>query len=219
MAPPRGHIAAALALALGTGAPWPDAPVDWAADGDASSIRILVSKRGVLSGISHGHSFVPGRWVARAHLSYPSLAGTSVEVTVDAASLRDQEPRLGAASHAEVDRTAAGPEVLDAARFPTVRYAAEEVVDVRKAGSGVVEATLRGTLSLHGVDRPLEVQVRARPDDGGIRVTGNGTFLQSEFGMKPYSTALGTIGVDDPVHVEFDLLLRRVGGDQASRSE
>ncbi len=216
---PREHLVLSLALALATGASWPDGAVDWAADADASSIAIVVSRAGVLSGLSHGHRFVPGRWGARAHLAYPSLAGTSVEVTVDTASLHDQEPRLGPASRAEVDRTTAGPEVLDAARFPAVRYAAQEVADVRVSSAGDVEATLRGTLSLHGVDRPLDVRVRARPEGAGIRVSGTATFAQSAFGMKPYSTALGTIGVDDPVHVEFDLLLRRGTGGQAPRSE
>jgi polyisoprenoid-binding protein YceI len=216
---PRGHVAAALALALATGPPWADGAVDWAADADASTIAVVVSRKGVLSGLSHGHRFVPGRWVARAHLAYPSLAGTSVEVMVDTASLHDQEPRLGAASRAEVDRTTAGPEVLDATRFPTVRYAAEEVADVRVSSAGDVEATLRGTLSLHGVDRSLDVRVRARPEGAGIRVNGTATFPQSAFGMKPYTTALGTIGVDDPVHVEFDLLLRRGEGTRASWSE
>ncbi len=216
---PREHLVLALALALATGAPWPDGALDWDADADASTIAVVVSRKGVLSGLSHGHRFVPGRWVARAHLAYPSLAGTSVEVMVDTASLHDQEPRLGAASRAEVDRTTAGPEVLDAARFPTIRYAADEVADVRVSSSGDVEATLRGTLSLHGVDRPLDVRVRARPEGAGIRVNGTATFVQSAFGMKPYSTALGTIGVDDPVHVEFDLLLRRGGEGRASGSE
>lgn len=177
------------------------------ADPAASALAIHVAKSGVLSGVSHEHHFVPQSWQAEARFDPARPAATEVWVVVDAGSLHDREGRLNAASRAEVDRKAAGAEVLDARRFPEVRFRGAEVKDLRVPGPGALEGVLRGELALHGVHRPVEVPFRARVERGGFRVTGSARFLQSDFGIRPYSTALGTIGVDDLVSVEFDLVL------------
>ena len=152
------------------------------ADPAASALAIHVAKSGVLSGVSHEHHFVPQSWQAEARFDPARPAATEVWVVVDAGSLHDREGRLNAASRAEVK-------------------------DLRVPGPGALEGVLRGELALHGVHRPVEVPFRARVERGGFRVTGSARFLQSDFGIRPYSTALGTIGVDDLVSVEFDLVL------------
>ena len=92
-------------------------------------------------------------------------------------------------------------------RYPAIRFRASEVANLKVGADGELDGVLRGELALHGATRPLEVRFRARPAGGGYRATGSARFVQSDFGMKPYSTALGTIGVDDDVAVDFDLVL------------
>ncbi len=215
MAPLLARLGASLVAVLVASAPGSGRAQEWEVDTGASTLRILVSKKGVLSGLVHGHRFEPERWSATASFSLEVPGAVRVEAVVDAASLHDHEQRLNAGSRAEVDRTTAGPAVLDAARFPVIRFDGREVTDRTTVAAGVVELTLRGTLSLHGVEGPVDVRLRVSREGARVRAVGSATFLQSSFGMKPYSTALGTIGVDDPVRLELDLVLRPAGAGGA----
>jgi polyisoprenoid-binding protein YceI len=57
------------------------------------------------------------------------------------------------------------------------------------------------------VTRPLDVPFHARAEGPGYRVSGSARLRQTDFGITPFSTAGGTIGVDDEIQVEFDLVL------------
>lgn len=193
-------LAAALFFGAGGG-------VTLRADPAASRLAIHVARSGLLSGASHEHRFVPQSWQAEARFDAADPGAVEVSVEVDAGSLQDQEERLTEASRAAVDRKARGDEVLDARRFPGIRFRAAGASELRPDGAGALEGVLRGELVLHGVRRPLPVRFRARAEGAGLRVTGSARFAQSDFGIRPYRTALGTIGVDDLVTVEFDLRL------------
>lgn len=52
--------------------------------------------------------------------------------------------------------------------------------------------------------------MRASREGAGWRASGTLRFLQSDFGIEPYSGFLGTIAVQDEVQVEFDLFLAPV---------
>jgi len=186
-------------------------------DTSASVLAIHVSRSGLFSGFAHNHRFVPQRWHAEVTFDPARPAELEVVLVVDAGSLHDHESRLADASRAQVDRTTAGPEVLDAGRFPEIRYRASKLAELKVAASGEIAGVLHGELTLHGTRKPLAARFRARPDGPGFRATGSARFAQSDFGMKPYSTALGTIGVDDDVEVEFDLILLPLASAVLSR--
>jgi polyisoprenoid-binding protein YceI len=197
--------AAALAMAAAALAARPDS---FSADASASRIAIRTSKAGLLAGLAHQHLFVPDRWCAEARLDPAHPGDLEIVLEVDAASLHDQEPRLGEAARRHVDQTAAGPEVLDVARHPLVRYRGRgDQVQVDPL-TGSLTGTLAGELELHGQRGPVTVKFEARPEGGAWRVDATVTFAQSRFGIKPYTTALGTIGVDDEVRLESVLLFR-----------
>jgi polyisoprenoid-binding protein YceI len=108
-----------------------------------------------------------------------------------------------------VNAQAAGPEVLDAARFPEIRLAPGPAGEarLRRAADGRLEGDMPGALSLHGRSRSVTVPVQAAREGGAWRVRGSVRFLQSDFGIEPYSGFLGTVGVQDEVEVTFDLFL------------
>jgi polyisoprenoid-binding protein YceI len=181
------------------------------ADASASTFAVLVSKAGLLSGFAHDHRLVPSRWRARARLDPGHPEALEVEVVVEVASLRDTAPRLTAGNRAQVDRETASPAVLDAARHPEIRFRSREAAGLPARAGEVLEGVLRGELALHGATRPLEVAFRAVREGEGYRVKGGARFAQTDFGITPFSSAMGTIGVDDEVRVEFELVLRPDG--------
>jgi hypothetical protein len=62
--------------------------------------------------------------------------------------------------------------------------------------------------TLHGQTRPVDASYRAERDGDGWRVKGKARFRQSDFGMKPFTGAGGTVGVKDEIEVTFTVTLR-----------
>jgi polyisoprenoid-binding protein YceI len=201
---------ALLTLAAGSGGPADAGRERWTADTARSRITIHVFKKGLLSGLAHDHHFVPGNWRATATFEGASPSAAHVEVIVAANSLRDQQPALSEKDREKIDRQAAGPEVLDARRYPEIRFASKSVVvapGTSVAPGGGLQGTLTGTLSLHGQERPVSVPITATKDGKAWRARGSLNFNQSAFGIHPYSGFGGTIAVRDEVKLEYEIVL------------
>lgn len=183
----------------------------WKAVVARSQLTLHVYKKGLLSGAAHDHLFVPSRWRATAAFDEARPSALRAELVIAAASLRDRQPSLSSGDREKVDRQAAGPDVLDAARYPEIRFTAGGGLDgagaARAAEEGRLEGVLAGTLALHGRERPLSVRVVAKKGGGGWWAHGSARFKQSDFGIEPYSGFLGTIAVQDEVQLDYELFL------------
>jgi polyisoprenoid-binding protein YceI len=63
-----------------------------------------------------------------------------------------------------------------------------------------------GDLTIHGVTRPISLDARVARGDGGVLVaTGETEIKQTDFGIEPFSVALGAIAVADELGVAFEL--------------
>jgi len=178
----------------------------WQLDTAASELTVHVFKAGLFSGFLHDHMFVPGQWKATAKFDPGHLEDFHGEVSVAVASLKDNQQKLSAEDRAKVEGQVIGPEVLDASRFPEIRFVADRLrVSARKTDE--LEGTLSGKLSIHGVTKALDVPVHAwRRVDAQV-VLGKVTFNQSDFGITPLHKAGGAIAVEDRVLVDFALRL------------
>lgn len=193
-----------LALAL-VGWPWLSSGASLEADTSSSRIVVRASKRGLLSAVTHDHEFTPARWGAQVELEPGRPQDVRVELRIDAASLHDRVSRLNQKSRDSVDLETAGPKVLDAQRYPEVRFHGES--STARGEGDDLEGVLHGALTLHGTTLPLDVPFHVRADSTAYRVSGKARFRQTDFGMTPISKAGGTIGVDDEIQVEFELVL------------
>jgi polyisoprenoid-binding protein YceI len=95
---------------------------------------------------------------------------------------------------------------LKATEHPMITYkvASYELATVE----GALQATLTGTLTLGGVEKPLVVVTKAKEEGGMLRVTGTQKLTMTEFGIKPPTLMMNTLKVGNDVTVGFDLLLK-----------
>jgi dipeptidyl aminopeptidase/acylaminoacyl peptidase/polyisoprenoid-binding protein YceI len=128
-------------------------------------------------------------------------AVTGAEVTVDMTRLRtDVEPRDGRMRD----------EGLETARFPTASFRLREPVPLGDvSGARVVELRLPGSLTLHGVTRPLDVPVQARWDGDSIQVAGGTRIRRADFDLEV--PTLAGYRIEDTAVVELELTLVREG--------
>jgi polyisoprenoid-binding protein YceI len=179
-----------LTLALAAQATAAEAPA--VIDAQRSRILVRALKAGLFSAFGHDHE-----------VSAPILRGQvvesepgSVQLEVDARAMTVLDPQLSPEKRAEVQTTMHGPKVLDSERFQVISF-----VSARVEPHGSDHWMVLGDLTLHGITRPLTVEVERR--NGGY--FGKAKFKQTEFGIKPISLAGGTIKVKDEVKIEFEV--------------
>jgi polyisoprenoid-binding protein YceI len=127
----------------------------------------------------------------------------SVTAKVDPASVETHYP---GGDGVDFNAVIAGPEFLDAAKFPEMTF-----VSTKVALTGPDTADVTGDLTLHGVTAPVTLNVRffggyaGHPmDPGGARIgfSAEGTLNRSDFGITYGIPAPGTtLGVSDAVDI------------------
>lgn len=201
-------------------APVPSAPaaprevpgaVRYQVNPQASNVDILVYRGGTLARLGHNH-VMTSKAVTGSVWLHPELAQSGFELSFPVAELivDDADARRAAGTEFPPDipqgdkdgtrRNMLRTEVLDGEHFPLVK-----LQSVRVAGSqSAPQITVRITLK----DVSREIEVPAKVAIEGSRLTAAGEFdiQQTDFGMKPFSVALGAIAVKDQLHIKFALV-------------
>jgi polyisoprenoid-binding protein YceI len=160
-------------------------------DTQRSTITIHVGKAGLFSAAGHEH------WV-----SAPIISGTvgdaQVEFRVDTAKMAVKpDPKVDAKTQAQIQKDMEEM-TLETAKYPTISF---HSTHVEKAGDGW---KVDGTLSLHGVTKPVSVQVTR----SGDAYTGRAAIRQTDFAIKPVSVAGGAVKVKNEVEIEFQIFTK-----------
>jgi polyisoprenoid-binding protein YceI len=179
----------------------------WSIDASRSRLIVHVLPAGLLSSALHAHHFQPDEWSGEVAWDPEHPRNVRMEVRVAASSLRDQQPKLSAKDRAKVEGQTREAGILDSAKFPQILFQASELELERSpsGGNGDFRGTLKGTLTLHGKTLPLGIPIQGKLSGDRFEASATAGFKQSDFGIQPYSTALGTVAVKDEITVEIFL--------------
>jgi len=164
----------------------------------AASCRVLTFREGLLSGFGHDLVFDVTRFDIRIDESR-----READASFDAASLRvvhalrDGVELPNAISDAD-RRTIEDNvrrDVLDANRYPEVRFRSTRLAAVADGFD------VAGRLTLHGTEREILVALRRAGDRHAAEVD----LQQPDFGIQPYSAFLGALKVKPGVVVQLSL--------------
>src|SRR5208282_5555904 len=171
-----------------------------------SRIYVHVFKAG---SFGHEHAVVGRVKEGVIHLGATHDAGhvdadlTSFVADVDyARKLLGLPGETDADTQKKVNANMLGEEVLNVLRFPTARG---DITSARllqqPSANGLPQYLLEGELTLHGVTKKMSVVAEALEQNGWVRLRGHVSLTQSDFGMQPYTTMLGMIGVADQLEL------------------
>ncbi len=93
--------------------------------------------------------------------------------------------------------------VLDAERFPVITLRSVSI-----AGSPT-NPQVMARITIRNASRDVPLQPTVSIETDRLIVRGELDLLQSDFGIKPFSAALGALTVQDRLHVKFDVVARR----------
>ena len=199
-------------------APAPAAPLvstagarHYRVDSAASELHILVYRGGPMAHLGHNHV-----------LSSPSVEGdiylqddvskslVSLALPVDSLVVDDAQARSVEGddfSAAVPDEAREGtrqhlmqPETLDAEHYPMITLQSVAIGGTRHAPQLTMRVTLKG------VARDVDVNATVIEDDHRLTATGEFSILQTDFGITPFSVALGALKVQDGVRIKFKIV-------------
>lgn len=167
-------------------------------DASNAQCHIFTYKEGVLSAIAHDLKIR----VTEFYIEVSDTDG-SIRAEFDPGSLKvvcamvgstERASSLSESDKSKIERTIFN-DVLNARRFPTVRFTSN---DIREAVTGPI---VSGELELHGSTKTIEAVGRRVEDRLELTVT----LMQPDFGIKPYRAMMGTLRIQPRVKVQLSV--------------
>jgi polyisoprenoid-binding protein YceI len=176
-------------------------------DAAASRFTAEVGTAGILSMFGHDHTIAIRDFNGEARLVTEAPERSSLRITIEASSLAEVGKGFS-----EEDRKAIDQDVhdkaLEVAKHPQIVFRSTRVIP-KSAGETEYHLEIRGTLTLHGVTRPVTVPTRVMLQDGVLIARGKFTVRHSDYQIERLSAAGGTIKAEDDIRLSFLLVARK----------
>ena len=188
----------------------------WTLEVSATELVVKVWKTGAGAALAHDHVVRASKFKGTARLDDAGTAESlGLELVVDVLGLVPDEPEQRRRHHLpntpvpesdrlKVQASLQGEEQLDAAKFPTISFVVSKVF---REESGALQCL--GKLTLHGVTKELLFPIAVKTVERRVEGDASVRFKTSEFGVKPYSAALGLIKNKDDVELVLHVVLAR----------
>jgi polyisoprenoid-binding protein YceI len=179
----------------------------FAIDSKASSLQVHVGKTGIASFAGHEHNVVARSIKGEVSADFDDLSRCSVEMMVDAASLAVVAEGEPAGDAPKVEQAMKGPDVLDVAQYPAIRFRSRQVSG-KQLSAGKYELAVTGDLSVHGGTQRITVPIQIEVQGDVLSATGKLVVRQTDFGIEPTSAGGGLVKVENEVTVTFRIAAR-----------
>jgi polyisoprenoid-binding protein YceI len=180
-------------------------------DPQASVLHIFVYRGGTFARLGHNHVMTSKSVTGRVWMR-SEFPASSFELSFPVADLIVDDPDARRAAGAEFPpdipdgdkegtrKNMLRKEVLDAEAYPNVTVKSAAVAGSLQAPKITARITIKNA--------SRDVLVPTNIVANGDRLTASGEFdiVQTDFGMKPFSVALGALEVQDRLHVRFNLV-------------
>lgn len=135
------------------------------------------------------------------NLTFDGSAITTVEVAADLTQLKSDESRRDRALQRQS---------IETNEFPTATFVLTSPVAIAEAPAegSTLNATVEGDLTIHGVTRPVSLQLDGQIADGRLVVVGSTTVQFADFDISP-PEALAVLSVGNSAVIEMQLVFER----------
>jgi polyisoprenoid-binding protein YceI len=192
-----------------------NSPTQYLIDSQKSKIEIQVAREGFFKAFGHDHLVSASRFSGEIRMDQAKLDESSVNLTIDAKSLTVVDPGESEKDRKDVQDTMLGEQVLDVARYPQIQFASSSV-KVVSGKKDLFQLQVEGTLTLHGMKKPVTLPVRLQiGQDNVLSAYAEVSILQSDFGITPIKIAGGTVRVKDRLKLTFHILAGKAPAESA----
>lgn len=186
--------------------------LSYVVDPARSRFEIRAFAMGMLSAFGHNPTIIARGVTGEAWFRAEAPETSSVRLAIDPDSLaiagdvNDKDRR-------EMESTMK-EEVLETSRHREIRFESSGM-RATKLADGMYRMQIAGKMTLHGVERTVEIPCTVVADENLLRANGEFSIRQTDYRIRPVSAAGGTIKLKDELKFRFDLVAprRKEGGD------
>jgi polyisoprenoid-binding protein YceI len=205
----RARLLYAAAIALLVHPPAMDAAATtYRVDPAASRVTIHVGKAGAFSFVAgHTHEVSGPVQSGSIEVDGDDPARSQVRLVIATSELAVSANGEPEGDAPKVQEAMTGDKVLDVAHHPRITFESTAVALKDRNGS-MLNLTVTGQLTIHGVTKPITVPVRVDLAAATLTAAGRFEIKQSAFGIKPISVA-GVVAVKDALAIAFSVVAKR----------
>jgi polyisoprenoid-binding protein YceI len=175
-------------------------------DAAKSRFQVKAYASGLFAAMGHNPTIAIRGFSGEAWFRAQTPEQSSLRLAIDADSL-EVTGDINEKDRAEMTRTMR-EEVLQTARYPDIRFDGSGR-EASQIAEGLYRVKLGGPLSLHGVERDVEVPCNVMVSDDGLRANGEFSIRQTDYHIKLVSVAGGTLKLKDELKFLFDIVAWR----------
>jgi polyisoprenoid-binding protein YceI len=207
MKPGLNQLSLVLALLLSSSRGSAAEPRIYQVDEDASSMVVHVGKAGLFSFAGHNHDIKVTGFQGRVVADAAALEKSSVELVFASSGLRVVASKEPAGDAPKVQEAMEGAKCLDVSRYPEIQFHSTKVAGKPGNQSGY-DLTITGELELHGVKRSLSFPAKVQIENGHLTASGELPIKQKDYGIDPFSAAVGSVRVRNQLTIEFSIVAK-----------
>ncbi len=174
---------------------------------DQSTFTVQAFAEGLFSAFGHDPVLAIKDFAGETQFVPGSFESASIKITIKADSIVlsnevKEKDRL------EIEQTMRD-QVLEIAKYPEIVFVSSNI-SVSRLAEGRHRARIIGDLTLHGVTlKNLWISAETIATGDSLRAQGEFSLKQTDFGIKPFSAAGGTIKLKNELKFTFDLATQR----------
>jgi polyisoprenoid-binding protein YceI len=192
-------------LAMQTGTQMALASLRYLIDKNASRFTVQAFATGILSGFGHNPKIGMREYEGEIQFAAETYDPAMVRVTVGTGAMEVLD-EMKSDDRKKLEQTMY-EEVLEVQRFPTASYESTQIT-VQKLSGDLLLAHLTGELSFHGVRRSHSFDARVTRMGAMLRISGEFSLRQSDYGIRPVSIAGGALRLKDEIRFNFEIVAR-----------
>lgn len=169
------------------------------APAEGTRFALEVFKTGLMRGKKH--LFLFERYSGKLWYDAEKTESSRVELTIEAGSATLKDTWLSPKDFKKVQEYAL-KDMLAAERYPELSFVS---TSIRATAANQYE--VQGTLSIRGTAKPARVLVSLKPGPTGtLAFEGSTQLKMTDYGLKPPSAGLGTVGTKNEMAVSFSVV-------------
>jgi polyisoprenoid-binding protein YceI len=171
---------------------------------DQSRFTVQAFAEGLFSAFGHDPVILIRGFAGEVYFKAGTYENASIKIDVDPNSLTvsndvKEKDRL------DIQRIMRD-EVLEVTKFPEIVFSSNNV-SVNKLAGERCRVRIIGDLTMHGAtQKSLWISTEATVSEESLRAQGEFSLKQTDFGIKPYSAAGGTIKLKNELKFSFDIV-------------
>jgi polyisoprenoid-binding protein YceI len=175
-------------------------------DANASRFTVQAFATGLLSSFGHNPTIGIRDFSGEMECEPETYNNARVHVTVRTAAMEVLD-EMKSDDRRKLEQEMNGT-VLEIDRFPEVAFDSKQI-SIQKLGADLLRAQVAGDLTFHGTTQALSFDARVTRMADMLRISGEFPLRQSEYGIKPFSAAGGTLKLKDEIKFSFELVARK----------